>query len=90
MTHHAVQGDGDAIIIPFPLHRVSPVESEDESALPAVVNELPGPSATEPEDREGEVAASPKLERRAHNVFAPCVGWERHVPGGSNCEVTSA
>lgn len=68
MTHHAVQGDGDAIIIPFPLHRVSPVESEDESALPAVVNELPGPSATQSEDREGEVAASPKLERRAHNV----------------------
>jgi regulatory protein len=73
MIHHATQGKSDATIIPFPLHRVSPVDTDAENDAPAPVKAMPGlDSAEVPRVErtvtEGEPHASPKLERRAHNV----------------------
>jgi regulatory protein len=77
MKNYAAQGEGDAIIIPFPLHRVSsPVETqrEDHSAAVQELPVIPAPRDTGEESAQSlafganETTPLPDAERRAHNV----------------------
>jgi regulatory protein len=79
MTLPRAEGERDALIIPFPLHKVRPAPLRPETPTTrenkgATVVEMDMPSDPRasvvevqvPEDAEG--AASPRAKRRAHNV----------------------
>lgn len=55
----SAEGERDAVIIPFPLHRVRTDESHTENSGEAAVREISPPTAQ---------VSAPRAQRRAHNV----------------------
>ena len=73
MSHARVEGERDAIIIPFPLHRVSDAEDEPHHETEAIVHEL---EQEEPVEVTPQV--TPKVTKRAHNVSLHALSGKSH------------
>ncbi len=69
MSHARVEGERDAVIIPFPLHRVSDAEDEPNQGTEAIVHEL---------DLEEPAEVTPKVTKRAHNVSLHALSGKSH------------
>lgn len=69
MSHARVEGERDAVIIPFPLHRVSAAEDESHQETEAIVHEL---------DLEKPAEVTPKATKRAHNVSLHALSGKSH------------
>ena len=59
MAMTSAEGERDAVIIPFPLHRVRSDDTDKEYSEEAIVHDIPGHSSQE---------VSPRAHKRAHNV----------------------
>ena len=59
MAMTSAEGERDAVIISFPLHRVNSYETGSESSGEAIVRDISGHSSQE---------VSPRVHKRAHNV----------------------
>ncbi len=73
MSHARVEGERDATIIPFPLHRVSDAEDEPHHETEAIVHEL---EQEEPVEVTPQV--TPKVTKRAHNVSLHALSGKSH------------
>jgi len=69
LSHARVEGERDALIIPFPLHRVSDTEDEPNHETEAIVHEL---------EREEPVEVTPRVTKRAHNVSLHALSGKSH------------
>ena len=64
-----MDGERDAVIIPFPLHRLSDSSDDIPQETEAVVHEL---------EREEPAEATPKVTKRAHNVSLHALSGKSH------------
>ena len=69
MAHARVDGERDAVIIPFPLHRLSDSSDDIPQETEAVVHEL---------EREEPAEVTPKVAKRAHNVSLHALSGKSH------------
>ena len=69
MSHARVDGERDAVIIPFPLHRLSDNSEDIPQETEAVVYEL---------EVEEPVEVTPKVTKRAHNVSLHALSGKSH------------
>lgn len=68
MSHAHREGERDATIIPFPLHRVSNSVEDAEQDNEAIVHEL----------ERDNVEIAPKMTKRAHNVSLHALSGKSH------------
>ena len=69
MSHARVEGERDAVIIPFPLHRLSDNPEHIPQETEAIVHEL---------EREEPAEVTPKVAKRAHNVSLHALSGKSH------------
>lgn len=69
MSHASVDGERDAVIIPFPLHRLSDSSDNIPQETEAIVHEL---------ELEEPVEVTPKVTKRAHNVSLHALSGKSH------------
>lgn len=68
MSHARREGERDALIIPFPLHRISNSSPDSEPDGEAIVHEL----------ELGSAEVTPKVTKRAHNVSLHALSGRSH------------
>jgi regulatory protein len=69
LSHARVEGERDAVIIPFPLHRVSDAQENPNHETEAIVHEL---------ELEQPAEVAPKAIKRAHNVSLHALSGKSH------------